>query len=132
LVSDIPAGDGNIEKLFLRCKMYVVDTIMRALIIIPHSCVCPFNLFPSALFLYLSLYLVRADSRGVDNDVPDSDVPDGGHLLLGEDPVPAVLEPEPVPVANPFELVPDNVPRKMINFKVEIPDKNVVISTVLR
>ncbi len=79
-----------------------------------HSCVCTFNQFPNALFLYLSLYLVRADSRGVDNDVPDRDVSDGGHLLLGEDPVPAVLEPEAVPVANPFELVADYVPREKI------------------
>ncbi len=62
--------------------------------------------------LYLSLYLVRPDSGGVDYDVPDGDVPDGGHLLLGEDPVPAVLEPEPVAVANPFELVADYVPKK--------------------
>ncbi len=77
---------------------------------------CTFNPFPNALFLYLSLYLVRADSGGVDNDVPDGDVPDGGHLFLGEDPVPAVLEPEAVAVANPFELVADNVPRMKINF----------------
>jgi hypothetical protein len=29
LVSDIPAGDGNIEQLFLRCSFYMNDTMMN-------------------------------------------------------------------------------------------------------
>jgi hypothetical protein len=68
---------------------------------------------------------VRPDGRGVDNDVPDGDVSDGGHLLLGENPVPAVFEPEAIAVANPFELVANNVPRKKINI---YGYKNVVVS----
>ncbi len=53
------------------------------------------------------------DVGGVDDYVPDGDVPDGRHLLLGEDPVPPVLEPESVAVANPLELVADNIPEKV-------------------
>ena len=58
---------------------------------------------------HLFLNLIRTDGGGVDDDVPDGDVPDGGHLVPTEDSIPAVLEPETVAVTNPLELIPNNV-----------------------